>query len=194
MPGDSEIGSPTMASRFYSGQDLMTVLSEILGSLAQDLDTKQAKIVDLLTRILARTNPTRVPTSLRIGGPRLVNRLTGEALMPGPYSATNDHDLELDLIWADDLGPVAPLPGGTTVASDAAAIITGGDVSANDAKVILRVVPGANGPANITIANPGAGGGAPALSTTFVVNVGLPVPTSLDTANPVAVSPGTPAG
>jgi hypothetical protein len=27
-----------------------------------------------------------------------------------------------------------------------------------------------------------------------IVNVGVPVPTSLDTANPVAVLPGTPAG
>lgn len=171
----------------------MSVLSA-LAALAQELDARHSKIVDLLTRILARTNPARVPTHLRIGGPRLVNHRTGEVLMPGPYAATSDHDLELDLVWADDLGLVAPLPGGTTVTSDTPALITGGDVSANDAKVILRIVPGANGSANITIANPGAGGGAPALSTTFLVNVGVPVPTSLDTANPVAVPPGTPAG
>ena len=94
----------------------MGILTEILAGIGRVERAIAAQTLKL-DQILAWTDPPRVPTSLRVGIPRFVNKLTGEVLMPGPYGATNDHDLELDLLWADDIGPVAPLPGGTTVTS-----------------------------------------------------------------------------
>lgn len=189
---------PSLSTTMERGTHEMRILSEILAAVGrleaisaaqaaalERLETSAAVQTDLLKQILAWTDPPRVPTSLRVGIPRFINKTTGEVLMPGPYSVTRDHDLELDLIWADDQGPVAPLPGGTAITSDNVAVIASGDVSANDAKAVLRVA--GDGTCNVTFANG-------ALTVTEVVTVGEPVPSSLSTANPVAVAPGTPAG
>jgi hypothetical protein len=102
-------------------------------------------------------------------------------------TVTDDHDVRVPLLWSDDVGPIAhPPTSGTTVTSDNAAVISGGDVAADGTSVVLRTA--GDGTANVTVTNG-------ALSSVLEVTVGAPVPTALvaDAADAKPVPKGTPA-
>jgi hypothetical protein len=148
----------------------------------------QQTILDDLKQILEWAGPPRTPTSLKFAIPRLISK-AGVEVMPGSISVTSDHDARVSFIWADDVGPVVPLPGGTVISSDNTAVISGGDVAANDASCVLRTA--GNGTCNVSVDNPGP----PVLHDTMSVTVGAPVPTALtfDPTSATAVPKGTPA-
>jgi hypothetical protein len=145
---------------------------------------KQA-VLSALVRIEQDLAP-RSPTKLKFGVPHWVSKVGGVVTMAGSTTVTDDHDLEVPLIWSDDVGPVHPDTTGTTVTSDNTAVISAGDVSADGSHVILRTA--GDGVANVTVTNG-------TLTDTIAVTVGTPVPNkvALDVAHAVPVAKGTAA-
>lgn len=107
--------------------------------------------------------------------------------MPGTITVSDDHDVRVSLKWSDDVGVIGhPPTTGTTVTSDNAAVVSGGDVAADDMSVVLRTA--GDGTCNVTVSNG-------TLKDTIQVIVSEATPTSLqvDPSSATPVAKGTAA-
>ncbi len=161
-------------------------LIERLMDMHREASRTELFIYELLGLFKRRHRHHDRPTKLTFAVPLMVSKQTGEVIMPGSITVTDDHDEKVPLLWTDDAGTVHPDTSGTTVTSDNAAVISGGDVASDGTYVLLRTA--GDGTCNVTVTNG-------ALTDTISVTVGAPVATAvaLNAANATQVPKGTPA-